>query len=87
MTRRFISRPPPPPGRTPWETGSQRSSSLSIGEVGSENFTTMSREFNALVLAGSEHGATTGEGGAGGGITSRITTRCWAINYGRNGLG
>ncbi|KAK3217791.1 hypothetical protein Dsin_011761 [Dipteronia sinensis] len=39
-----------------WETSSHRSSSLSIsGEVASssENFTTMSREFNALVLAGS----------------------------------
>ncbi|KAK2653184.1 hypothetical protein Ddye_013040 [Dipteronia dyeriana] len=39
-----------------WETSSHRSSSLSISsEVASstENFTTMSREFNALVLAGS----------------------------------
>ncbi|XP_022746871.1 remorin 4.1-like [Durio zibethinus] len=48
--------PPHPPavnlGR--WEIGSQRSSFLSTSsEVGSsENFTTMSREFSALVLAG-----------------------------------
>ncbi|XP_022766699.1 remorin 4.1-like isoform X2 [Durio zibethinus] len=50
--------PPHPPAvnRGRWETGSHRSSSLSMsGEVASstENFTTMSREFNALVLAGS----------------------------------
>lgn len=47
---------PPPPGggrrREVWETSSHRSSSLSEGGL-SENFTTMSREFNALVLAGS----------------------------------
>ncbi|XVE61158.1 hypothetical protein DITRI_Ditri06bG0017400 [Diplodiscus trichospermus] len=50
--------PPHPPAavnRGRWETGSHQSSSLSMsGEVASsENFTTMSREFNALVLAGS----------------------------------
>ncbi|XP_022742980.1 remorin 4.1-like [Durio zibethinus] len=49
--------PPHPPAvnRGRWETGSHRSSSLSMSsEAGSsENFTTMSREFNALVLAGS----------------------------------
>lgn len=41
--------------REAWETSSHRSSSLSseLGGVPSENFTTMSREFNALVLAGS----------------------------------
>ncbi|XP_058072753.1 remorin 4.1-like [Magnolia sinica] len=40
--------------REAWETGSHRSSNLSTSsEVLSENFTTMSREFNALVLAGS----------------------------------
>ena len=49
--------PPHPPavnlGR--WETGSNRSSSLSMsGEVASsENFITMSTEFNALALTGS----------------------------------
>ncbi|XP_065854858.1 remorin 4.2 [Euphorbia lathyris] len=42
--------PPPASGGGRWETGSQSISS----ELGapSENFTTMSREFNALVLAG-----------------------------------
>ncbi|XP_021282404.1 remorin 4.1-like [Herrania umbratica] len=49
--------PPHPPAvnRGRWETGSHRSSSLSISSeaASSENFTTMSREFNALVLAGS----------------------------------
>ncbi|XP_023739540.1 remorin 4.1 [Lactuca sativa] len=46
--------PPPPyrPHREPWETTSHRSSSLSVTSTESENFTTMSREFNALVLAG-----------------------------------
>ncbi|GAB2267004.1 hypothetical protein Dimus_001990 [Dionaea muscipula] len=38
---------PPPPG---WDASSHRSYPLSVA---SENFTTMSREFNALVLAGS----------------------------------
>lgn len=45
-----------PPQAPRWETGSRRSSALSIGSAtteGGENFTTMSREFNALVLAGS----------------------------------
>jgi len=51
-------RPPPPRGR-PWDTlHTHRSSSLSVastdgGTSSSDNFTTMSREFNALVLAGS----------------------------------
>ncbi|KAL3533804.1 hypothetical protein ACH5RR_007325 [Cinchona calisaya] len=53
--------PPRPPSanraRTNWET---RSSSLSMasseGGASSENFTSMSREFNALVLAGSTIG-------------------------------
>ncbi|KAI4381494.1 hypothetical protein MLD38_007562 [Melastoma candidum] len=40
-------RPPPPPPPPAWETSS------SAASVSSENFTTMSREFNALVLAGS----------------------------------
>ena len=41
--------------RETWETSSHRSSSMSMASEGasSENFTTMSREFNALVLAGS----------------------------------
>lgn len=46
--------PPPPPFRRQseaWETTSHRSSSLSVATE-SENFTTMSREFSALVLAG-----------------------------------
>ncbi|KAJ0791974.1 putative remorin [Helianthus annuus] len=42
--------PPPPPYRHHSDTTSHRSSSLSVTE--SENFTSMSREFNALVLAG-----------------------------------
>ncbi|XP_059668425.1 remorin 4.1-like [Cornus florida] len=37
--------------RESWE----RSSSLSMGSEGSENFTSMSREFNALVVAGSNN--------------------------------
>ncbi|QCD97445.1 remorin 4.1 [Vigna unguiculata] len=50
--------PPHPRGR-PWDTlHTHRSSSLSVastdgGASSSDNFTTMSREFNALVLAGS----------------------------------
>ncbi|GLT96054.1 hypothetical protein SLE2022_137030 [Rubroshorea leprosula] len=46
---------PPPANRGRWETGSHRSSSMSMySDAGSgENFTSMSREFNALVLAGS----------------------------------
>ncbi|GJZ90934.1 remorin 4.1-like protein [Tanacetum coccineum] len=50
-----IPLPPPPPyrpRRETWETTSHRSSSLSVASTESENFTTMSREFNALVLAG-----------------------------------
>lgn len=62
--------PPQPPqsanrgrGREAWETGSQRSSSLSMasteGAASSENFTSMSREFSALVVAGSTIGNST----------------------------
>lgn len=55
--------PPRPPQREAWETGSHRSSSLSVASTaateGGENFTTMSREFNALVLAGSTIGGGT----------------------------
>ncbi|OWM67231.1 hypothetical protein CDL15_Pgr000683 [Punica granatum] len=52
---------PPPPGRRrdTWETSSHRSSSLSVASselTPSENFTSMSREFSALVLAGSAIG-------------------------------
>ncbi|KAE8681839.1 GUANYLATE KINASE 1 family protein [Hibiscus syriacus] len=45
--------PPHPPAvnRRRWDTGSRASSSSEIAS--SENFTTISREFNALVLAGS----------------------------------
>lgn len=61
-----LSSPQPPTarGRTrdPWEVASHRSSTLSVGsEV--ENFTTMSREFNAMVVAGSN----LQEDGVGGG--------------------
>lgn len=56
--------PPRPPsatragrrGREAWETSSHRSSSLSMASndgASTENFTSISREFNALVLAGS----------------------------------
>lgn len=46
--------PPRGPRREVWETSSQRSSSLSVASTtATENFTSMSREFNALVLAGS----------------------------------
>ncbi|XP_076884451.1 remorin 4.1-like [Bidens hawaiensis] len=48
---------PPIPSYRPhrgeaWETTSHRSSNLSLASNETENFTTMSREFNALVLAG-----------------------------------
>ncbi|KAI3750256.1 hypothetical protein L2E82_20889 [Cichorium intybus] len=54
--------PPQPPPQPPyhprrgeaWETTSHRSSNLSVGSTESENFTTMSREFNALVVAGND---------------------------------
>ncbi|GMP97378.1 hypothetical protein CsSME_00045661 [Camellia sinensis var. sinensis] len=44
--------------RETWETSSHRSSSLSMASEGAsgENFTSMSREFSALVLAGSTLG-------------------------------
>lgn len=43
----------------PWETSSNRSSSLSVtSSTATENFTSMSREFSALVLAGSTLGGT-----------------------------
>ncbi|GMY14205.1 remorin 4.1-like [Fagus crenata] len=55
-----LTPPQPPPvnrgrRREVWETSSHRSSSLSMASEGapSENFTSMSREFSALVLAGS----------------------------------
>ncbi|GAV57291.1 Remorin_C domain-containing protein [Cephalotus follicularis] len=50
------SRPVPPVNRRRWDSSSSvRSSSLSMSSeaASSENFTTISREFNALVLAGS----------------------------------
>nr|XP_018627135.1 remorin 4.2-like isoform X2 [Nicotiana tomentosiformis] len=50
--------------RETWETSSHRSSSLSSeGGAPSENFTTMSREFNALVIAGSSIPTTTNNNG------------------------
>ncbi|CAN4118576.1 unnamed protein product [Withania somnifera] len=52
--------PPRPPSSSnrgrrieTWETSSHRSSSINSELASSENFSTMSREFNALVLAGS----------------------------------
>ncbi|KAJ8478130.1 hypothetical protein OPV22_021857 [Ensete ventricosum] len=49
-----------------WEGGSHRSSSLSIGsDAASEGFTTMSREFNAMVVAGS---TMQNDGGNGGNV-------------------
>ncbi|XP_023522006.1 remorin 4.1-like isoform X1 [Cucurbita pepo subsp. pepo] len=39
-----------------WETTSQRSTSMASEGGSSENFTSMSREFNALVIAGAEIG-------------------------------
>ncbi|PWA63371.1 remorin [Artemisia annua] len=46
--------PIPPRRREAWDTTSHRSSSLSVASTETENFTTMSREFNALVLAGND---------------------------------
>ncbi|XXG56513.1 hypothetical protein AAC387_Pa03g3900 [Persea americana] len=69
-----ISQQQPPRRREAWETSSHRSSNLSnLSDGLSENFSTMSREFNALVLAGSaiEHGNS--DGSANGGTNlSRI---------------
>ncbi|KAL2453062.1 Remorin family protein [Abeliophyllum distichum] len=49
--------PPPPRREITLETSSHRSSNLSMASSNeSENFTSMSREFNALVLAGSSIG-------------------------------
>ncbi|KAL2483091.1 Remorin family protein [Forsythia ovata] len=46
--------PTPPRREITWETSNHRSSNLSMASSNeSENFTSMSREFNALVLAGS----------------------------------
>ena len=67
--------PPPPPQvsrgrrREAWETSSHRSSSLSATSEGasSENFTSMSREFNALLnIAGSAIGNNGNDNEAGG---------------------
>ncbi|KGN59395.1 remorin 4.1 [Cucumis sativus] len=60
-----LTSPQPPPvnanrnrrGEANWETTSQRSTSIvSEASSSSENFTSMSREFNALVIAGAEIG-------------------------------
>lgn len=61
-------RPPPARRREAWETGSHQSSlSIASTEGGlSENFTSMSREFNALVLAGSTVGNNGSENDHGG---------------------
>ncbi|XP_057982140.1 remorin 4.1 [Malania oleifera] len=72
--------PPPPPTRlrrrdpSAWETGSHRSS-LSAGSDGaasSDNFTTMSNEFSALVLAGSALGGAAGDPDGAGNNLGRI---------------
>ncbi|KAH6772826.1 Remorin family protein [Perilla frutescens var. hirtella] len=61
-------RAPRGPRREAWENSSHRSSSLSVASTaateGGENFTSMSREFNALVLAGSTVGGTEHESGS-----------------------
>ncbi|KDP26032.1 hypothetical protein JCGZ_21065 [Jatropha curcas] len=59
--------PPPPPSvpRGRWETGSHRSISMSSEGAASENFTSMSREFNALVLAGSAIGTSMNNNNSG----------------------
>lgn len=65
-----LTPPHPPPAnqsrrREIWENSSHRSSSLSTASEGAstENFTTMSREFNALVIAGSTvNGGTENDG-------------------------
>ncbi|KAL5540832.1 hypothetical protein UlMin_043802 [Ulmus minor] len=68
--------PQPPPNRHRrrefWETASHRSSSTSIASEGalSENFTTMSREFSALVLAGSTVGNDSNDADNNGGNNS-----------------
>ncbi|KAJ4822217.1 hypothetical protein Tsubulata_021192 [Turnera subulata] len=66
LTPPQVPLPPPPahPARARWETGSHHGSysmsmSSDAGTSSSENFTTMSREFNALVLAGSSIGNNT----------------------------
>uniref|UniRef100_A0A1D1YL73 Uncharacterized protein At3g61260 n=1 Tax=Anthurium amnicola TaxID=1678845 RepID=A0A1D1YL73_9ARAE len=54
------------PRRESWEIGSHLSPSLSVGSEGlSEQFTTMSREFNAMVLAGSTLQNSERDAGAG----------------------
>lgn len=61
--------PPRAPRGAPWETASHRSSSLSVTSSaameGGENFTSMSREFSALVLAGSAVGGPEQDPGSG----------------------
>ncbi|XP_068637723.1 remorin 4.1-like [Aristolochia californica] len=70
--------PPPPPAnrgrrREGWETSSLQSTNLSVASEGlSENFSTMSREFNALVLAGSAIETHNGDGSNGGMNLARI---------------
>ncbi|KAJ6747455.1 hypothetical protein OIU74_029837 [Salix koriyanagi] len=52
--------PPHPPPRSSWETGNSHHGAYSMSMISegasSENFATMSREFNALVIAGSAIG-------------------------------
>lgn len=69
--------PPPPPQVRAWETSSHRSSTLSTTSEGgpSENFTSMSREFSALLnIAGSgmRNNVDDNDGGAAGNSLTRI---------------
>ena len=59
--------PPLPRRREAWETSSHQSSMSMASNEGSENFTTISREFNALVLAGSAVENNRSESDHGGG--------------------
>ncbi|CAN6586449.1 unnamed protein product [Malus baccata var. baccata] len=80
-------RPPPPANgggrrREAWETSSQTTLSMASAELGtasSENFTTMSREFSALVVAGSAIGTNNS--------TTNDSDYNTMINQGNNNLG
>nr|DAD29752.1 TPA_asm: hypothetical protein HUJ06_031220 [Nelumbo nucifera] len=74
-----LTPPPAPAGnrarqRESWETSSHRLSTLSMSSDGasSENFTSMSREFNALVLAGSAIGNADGHENEGGNVGNNL---------------
>ncbi|KAF6158590.1 hypothetical protein GIB67_040104 [Kingdonia uniflora] len=67
---------PPPPRRDTWETSSSHGSSVSVS---SENFTTLSREFNALVIAGANNHESTNTNDDGNNLR-RITEDGEEIN-------